>query len=79
MPVVGEVGTPLSDAMNDTRAKPDVAEVGYYFCGHFDAPSSHRTLIGKDKTIDRFFEYPSPAMSQRQPASAPSSPSTKRA
>lgn len=30
MPVVGDVANPLSDAMNDTRAKDDVTEVGYY-------------------------------------------------
>ena len=30
MPVVGVVKNPLSDAMNDTRAAPDVTEVGYY-------------------------------------------------
>lgn len=30
MPVVGEVENPLSDAMNDTRAEPDVSAVGYY-------------------------------------------------
>lgn len=30
MPVVGSVQNPLSDAMNDTRAVPDVTEVGYY-------------------------------------------------
>lgn len=30
MPVVGDVTNPLGDAMNDTRAKDDVTEVGYY-------------------------------------------------
>lgn len=30
MPVIGTVENPLSDAMNDTRARPDVTEVGYY-------------------------------------------------
>ena len=30
MPVVGTVENPLSDAMNDTRAAPDVTEIGYY-------------------------------------------------
>lgn len=30
MPVVGTVENPLSDAMNDTRASPDLTEVGYY-------------------------------------------------
>ncbi|KJZ77991.1 hypothetical protein HIM_02628 [Hirsutella minnesotensis 3608] len=30
MPVVGPVSNPLSDAVNDTRAAPDVTEVGYY-------------------------------------------------
>lgn len=30
MPVVGTVDNPLSDAMNDTRAKADITEVGYY-------------------------------------------------
>lgn len=30
MPIVGAVENPLSDAINDTRAAPDVTEVGYY-------------------------------------------------
>lgn len=30
MPVVGKIENPLSDAINDTRAKPDVSAVGYY-------------------------------------------------
>ncbi|KAK5998305.1 putative secreted glycosidase [Cladobotryum mycophilum] len=30
MPVVGTVVNPLSDAINDTRSKPDFTEVGYY-------------------------------------------------
>ncbi|GAB0142072.1 hypothetical protein EsHS_00002637 [Epichloe bromicola] len=30
MSVVGKVGNPFSDAMNDPRAKPDIIEVGYY-------------------------------------------------
>lgn len=30
MPVVGVVDNPLSGMMNDTRASPDVTEVGYY-------------------------------------------------
>ncbi|KAH6607756.1 hypothetical protein Trco_004069 [Trichoderma cornu-damae] len=30
MPVVGTVANPLGDAVNDTRAAPDVTEVGYY-------------------------------------------------
>lgn len=30
MPVVGTIENPLSDAMNDTRAEPDVSAVGYY-------------------------------------------------
>ncbi|EGR52064.1 glycoside hydrolase family 92 [Trichoderma reesei QM6a] len=30
MPVLGAVQNPLSDAINDTRAAPDVTEIGYY-------------------------------------------------
>ncbi|KAK2612709.1 hypothetical protein QQS21_001326 [Conoideocrella luteorostrata] len=146
MPVVGKVANPLSNAMNDTRAKPDVTEVGYYkaslgsatvlemsaskkagifnytfpkndelhvlvdvshvlssyrgqgleqhylagnisvqrqddshvfytgwgtydngwnragpwtvyFCGYFDAPSTYKTFLGKDKTSDKLAEF----------------------
>jgi putative alpha-1,2-mannosidase len=41
MPVVGTVENPLSDSNNDTRAKPDYTEVGYY-----------RAVLGSGTTVE---------------------------